>query len=374
MTGPIRVLVAEDSLTVRRRLCEVLAATPGLVVVGEATDGKQAIDLCQRLKPDVVTMDMMMPVMSGLAATEFIMAHCPTPILVVSSSLNRGEVFKTYEALAAGAVDVLDKPGADEVDGEWETRLVAAVKLVARIRVITHVRARLAGLGHSRLDVPGAPWPPGSPSGPPGAAASVMGLPMRPCDVVVIGASTGGPAAILDVLRGLRQPFPVPILFVLHIGEPFGMAFAEWLDGQTGLRVAYPRDGDRVSAAAGRVVMAPPDVHLVVRDGRIRLTHDPMRHSCRPSVDLLFESVAREYGSGAVAALLTGMGRDGAAGLLEIRRAGGFTIAQDEASSVVYGMPREAVLLDAVDRQLPLADIGPVLSRMAAGIAERRQP
>jgi two-component system chemotaxis response regulator CheB len=363
MTAPLRVLVAEDSLTVRRRLCEVLAADAEITVVGEAVDGKQAIELCQRLKPDVVTMDMMMPVMSGLSATEYIMAHCPTPILVVSSSMNRGEVFKTYEALAAGAVDVLDKPGADEPDGEWEARLVSTVKLVARIRVITHPRARLGALGQSRLERAGAV------AGPLAPIART-----RACELVVIGASTGGPGAILDVLRGLRQPFPVPILFVLHIGEPFGMAFADWLDGQTGLRVAYAREGDRVDAAAGRVVMAPPDVHLAIRQGRLRLTHDPMRHSCRPSVDVLFESVAREYGAGAVAVLLTGMGRGGAAGLLAIRRAGGFTIAQDEASSVVYGMPREAMLLDAVDRQLGLADIGPTLSLLAAAPGEGRLP
>jgi two-component system, chemotaxis family, protein-glutamate methylesterase/glutaminase len=365
MTAPIRVLVAEDSLTVRRRLCDVLAANPDITVVGEAVDGKQAIELCQRLKPDVVTMDMMMPVMSGLAATEFLMAHCPTPILVVSSSLNRGEVFKTYEALAAGAVDVLDKPAADDVDGDWETRLVAAVKLVSRIRVITHPRARLGGLGQTRPELPVTALP---------STAVTAGAVSRPCEVVVIGASTGGPGAILEVLRGLRQPFPVPILFVLHIGEPFGIAFAEWLDGQTGLRVAYARDGDRVSAAAGRVVMAPPDAHLVIRQGRLRLTHEPMRHSCRPAVDALFESVAREYGGSAVGVLLTGMGRDGAAGLLDIRRAGGFTIAQDEASSVVYGMPREAVLLGAVDRQLPIAEIGPALSLITMTATERRLP
>ncbi len=356
MTDRLRVLVADDSLTVRRLLCDVLSADPAIAVVGEAVDGKQAIELCQRLQPDVVTMDMMMPVMSGLAATEYIMAHCPTPILVVSSSLNRGEVFKTYEALAAGAVDVLDKPGADDADGEWEARFVAAVKLVARIRVITHPRGRLGVLGQPRPDFPAVPGASPAPLAP---------WAPRPGEVVVIGASTGGPGAILELLRGLRQPFPLPILFVLHIGEPFALAFADWLDGQTGIRVGYARDGDRVGTAAGRVVIAPPDVHLVVRQGRLRVTHDPMRHSCRPSVDVLFESVAREYGARAVAVLLTGMGRDGAAGLLAIRKAGGFTIAQDEASSVVYGMPREAMLLDAVDRQLPLSEIGPALSLIA---------
>jgi two-component system chemotaxis response regulator CheB len=184
-------------------------------------------------------------------------------------------------------------------------------------------------------------------------------------EVVVIGTSTGGPGAILEILRTVALPFPLPILFVLHIGEPFGVAFAEWLDGQTGMRVAYARDGDPVSQRAGRVTMAPPNSHLVVRSGCLRLTQDPPRHSCRPSVDILFESAAHEYGPAVIAGLLTGMGKDGAAGLLEVRQRGGFTIAQDEGTSVVYGMPREAMILGAVERELPLAQIGPALSALA---------
>ncbi|HWD58448.1 MAG TPA: response regulator, partial [Stellaceae bacterium] len=143
----IRVLVVEDSLTVRRRICEVLAADPEIELAGEAADGKEAIELCRDRRPDIVTMDMILPVMSGLAATEYIMAHCPTPILVVSSSFNRGELFKTYDALAAGAVDVLEKPTGAEPEGVWERNLLAQVKLVSKIRVITHPRLRLAGLG-----------------------------------------------------------------------------------------------------------------------------------------------------------------------------------------------------------------------------------
>src|ERR1700730_4254190 len=134
-----RVLVVEDSLTVRKRLLEILAADPEIELAGEAEDGKRAIEICQKSRPDVITMDMMLPVMTGLAATEYIMAHCPTPILVVSASTNRGELFRTYEALAAGAVDVLEKPGADDHEGAWETRLLSTVKLVSRIKVITHL-------------------------------------------------------------------------------------------------------------------------------------------------------------------------------------------------------------------------------------------
>jgi two-component system chemotaxis response regulator CheB len=352
--GIIRVLVVEDSTTVRERLCDVLSGDPEIQMVGEASDGKHAIALCRDLKPDVVTMDMMLPTMSGLAATEYIMAHCPTPILIVSSSTNRGDLFKTYEALAAGAVDVLEKPRGDESDVLWERRFLATVKLVSRIRVITHPRARLGLMGARRM----------------GRSESVMAAtpsaPRQGYQIVAIGASTGGPAAILELLRSLPTDFSIPLLFVLHIGEQFGGPFADWLDGQTARRVGFAKDGDRIATARGRVVMAPADRHLTVENGRFRLTRDPERHSCRPSVDVLFESVASEFGPSAAACLLTGMGRDGAAGLHRIRQAGGFTIAQDERTSVVYGMPREAVLLGAAERVLPLDEIGPLLGNLPA--------
>jgi two-component system chemotaxis response regulator CheB len=338
-----RVLVAEDSLTVRMRLVEILRGDPEIELVGMAQDGKQAIELCAKLKPDIVTMDMMMPVMSGLSATEYIMAHCPTPILVVSASVNRGELYRTYEALSAGAVDVFDKPKGDEPDGAWERNFLATVKMVARIRVITHPRGRLMS----------APRPPIHQTPKP--------APGRRIELVAIGASTGGPGAIVEILRALPPEFHLPILFVLHINEPFGAAFAEWLDGQTERRVAYGKEGEPVEALAGRVAMAPVGHHLIVRDRRLRLIDTPERWSCRPSVDVLFESLGPEYGAAAAACLLTGMGKDGADGLLQLRRAGGLTIAQDEASSVVYGMPREAAQLGAAGEILPLSEIGPRL-------------
>jgi two-component system chemotaxis response regulator CheB len=338
----LRVLVVEDSLTIRRRLCDVLGADPDVEVIAEADDGKKGIELCQTLRPDVMTLDMHLPVMSGLAATEFIMAHCPTPILIVSSSANRGDLFKTYDALAAGAVDVLEKPTGDEIDDSWERKLLAAVKLVARIRVITHPRARLRGVSLTPLPAPEPSA--GGPSGPP--------------RVVAIGASTGGPSALVQILREIPKGLPVPILIVLHIGELFGAAFAEWLDEQTPLDVSNARDGQRLAGPGGRVFLAPPGSHLIVRNGTLLLTSDPERHSCRPSIDVLFESVAREYGRSALGCLLTGMGRDGATGLLEMRARGGTTIAQDEATSVVYGMPREAALLGAAERILPISAIG----------------
>jgi two-component system chemotaxis response regulator CheB len=355
--GTRRVLVVEDSLTVRRYLVEVLRADPEIEVVGEASDGKAAIELCQSLRPDIITMDMMLPVMSGLAATEYIMAYCPTPILIVSSSTNRREVFKTYDALAAGAMEVLDKPSGEHADEQWEQKLLTTVKLISKIKAITHPRARLSNAQEST-----------------GRALRPQSGTSSTCRVVALGTSTGGPAAVLRILRGLPSDFPIPILLAIHIGRPFAAPFAEWLDGQSPLRVAYAREGERLPGPGkSGVIVAPPDYHLVVRGNRLRLTSDPERHSCRPSVDVLFESLANEIGSGTAACLLTGMGRDGADGLLAVRNSGGATLAQDEATSVVYGMPREAAVLGAAERILPLDQFAPALLSLAGYNSDGRR-
>jgi two-component system chemotaxis response regulator CheB len=348
MPKRIRVLVIDDSLTVRQRLVEVLSGDPDFEVIGDAEDGKRAIELCRELRPDVITLDMMMPVMSGPAAVEYIMAHFPTPILIVSSSTNRGELFKMYDALAAGAVDVLEKPTGDDSSGTWERDFLSRVKLVSKIKVITHVRARL----HPSQPAP-SPELPVKPAAP------------RKLRVVAIGASTGGPRAVVEVLRSLPYPFPVPILIVIHIGKAFGASLADWLDAETAHSVSCARDGESLENAAGRVLIAQPDVHMAVRGGRIHFTNDPARHSCIPSVDVLFESVAETFGSAGAGCLLTGMGRDGAAGMLAMRQRGAMTIAEDESTCVVYGMPREAVLLNAAEQVLPLGEIGHALTRLA---------
>ena len=343
----IRVLLVEDSLTMRHHLRESLAADPELQVVGEAADGAQAVELVRRLRPDVVTMDMMLPTMSGMVATEHIMAEHPTPILVVSSA-DRQELFTTYNALAAGAVDVLEKPRGDASDADWGRRLCQAVRLVSRIRVITHPRARLDGRGRPAVEA---------------LPLTAAGDHLR---VIALGASTGGPGALTDLLRALPAVFHPPVLCVQHIAasEPFAVAFSDWLAGQTGRDVSYARDGTAIGALGGRVILAPPDRHLLVRDGVLRLSDDPPRHSCRPSVDVLFESVAAEFGPSAAGCLLTGMGRDGAEGLLRMRSRGAVTFAQDEASCVVYGMPREAALLGAAAYVLPPARIAARLIEM----------
>ena len=354
----IRVLVVEDSLTTRRHLVEVLSADPDLSVAGEAQDGKRAIELCRSLRPDVITLDMMLPIMSGVAVTEYVMAFCPTPILIVSASTNRGELYKTYDALAAGAVDVFEKPAGHDPNDVWERGLVSSVKLVSRIRVITHVRGRLGAVGR----IPNGRPTFASPDGAPGKS------------IVAIGGSTGGPSAIVEIFRGLPPGFPIPILLVMHIGEPFGAAFAEWLDGQSALRVRYARDGEPLPGLGQTgVLMAPPGFHLVVEHGRLRLSSDSERNSCRPSVDVLFESLAKVLGGETAACLLTGMGKDGAAGLLALRQAGALTFAQDEASSIVFGMPREAIQIGAVDQVLSLDEIAPALVAVACGPKTRRK-
>ncbi|WP_433203974.1 chemotaxis protein CheB [Dactylosporangium sp. CS-047395] len=341
----IRVLIVEDSATVRGCLREALTPAEGFEIVGEATDGGQAVELCRRLRPDVITMDVMLPVMTGLVATEQIMAVAPTPILVVCSA-DRRELFTTYDALAAGAVDVLEKPRGDAGDASWGRRLRTAVKVVSRIRVVTKRR-------------PG-PTPPPVRAARPAAAATTR--------AIAIGASTGGPGAIVRLLRALPAGFAIPVLYVQHLSanESFAQAYTGWLAEQTGHVVGYARGGEALGALGGRVTMAPPDLHLLVKDGHLHLSSAPPRHSCRPSVDTLFESLAAGLGGSAAGCLLTGMGRDGAGGLLALRRAGALTFAQDAASSVVYGMPKEAVALGAAAESLPPEQIGARLAALAS--------
>jgi two-component system chemotaxis response regulator CheB len=343
-----RVLVVEDSLTVRKHIVQILNTSNDFEIVGEAGDGKSAIELCRTLAPDVMTMDMMLPVMTGVAATEYIMAHYPTAILIVSSSMNRGEQFRTYDALAAGAVDVLEKPTGLPLDANWGQRLLKALRLVSRIRVIRHPRALLGKFSiDSGRSVPSLDFPT-----------------QREVHLVAIGASTGGPGAMHHILSGLSKNFSLPILLVLHIAEAFGPSLIEWLDAQSALPVRYARHGEPLPVS-GCVLVAPPGQHLVCRNRTLHLSTEPERHSCRPSVDVLFESLAEEMGRATFACLLTGMGKDGAAGLLRLREAGAHTIAQDEESCVVFGMPYEAIRLGAAKSILPLNQIPNALARLS---------
>lgn len=367
-----RVLVVEDSHTIRKYLVEVLTSSPDFEVVGEAADGEQAIRLCESLRPDVVTMDIVLPVLSGVAATEYIMAWCPTPIVIVSASVNRGDALKTYDALAAGAVDLVDKPTIGESRDAWQAAFLSRVRMVARIKVITHPRGRLQGSSRWAARSDRAETAPQRVSGA-GVSSGAAPLPARstiaPGTVraIAIGASTGGPAAVAEILRGLPATYPIPILLVIHVSEQFAFALAEWLNTQSNLPVRFAVDGEPLPPVGQpAVLLAPAGSHMVIERGLLRMKKSPERHSCRPSVDELFESIASQLGAAATCVLLTGMGRDGAAGLLAARNAGCATIAQDEASSIVFGMPGEAIRLDAAGRILPLDRIAPALSGLAA--------
>jgi two-component system chemotaxis response regulator CheB len=325
---------------------------------------------------------MMLPGLDGVRATEEIMAFSPTPIVIVSASQNRGEALTTFEALTAGAVDVLDKPVGDEVDDRWERALVATVRRAARIKVITHPRAKLRKPGASGTGSGTSSGTRGGGGAVPERAADVEERPpSRPASrraaprLVAVGTSTGGPPALVAILAALPADFPLPILLVNHIAPSFAASFVDWLGGYVRLPVRAARDGEPApQPGRGEVLVAPAERHLVLRGGRVALTADPERHSCRPSVDALFESVAREVGDGAVACLLTGMGKDGAEGLLAVRRAGGHTIAQDEATSAVFGMPREAIRLGAAVEVLPLGRIGAALEGLAARARRSERP
>jgi two-component system chemotaxis response regulator CheB len=348
----VRILIVDDSLTVRRRLAELFAFDPECEVVGEAMDGQQGYELCQRLRPDVVTMDLMMPRVDGLQATELIMAHCPTPIVVLSAAENRTEGMRTMDALAAGAVEAVDKP-AGLPDARWVSSLVSRVKMASRVKVITHLRARR----RSEVAMPAVTAP---------VAPRMVVPPLVAPRLLVIGASTGGPSAIRTLFKALPADFPLPILLVLHITEQFDAAMANWLEAQCGLQVRGAADGEPLSEIGRRSVrMAPGNRHLIVRGGRLRLEEGPERHSCRPSVDELFESVAKELGPAAIGCLLTGMGKDGAEGLAAMRKAGACTVVEDESTCVVFGMPREAIRLGAAQHVVGLTEIAPLLATLA---------
>lgn len=324
----LKVLIAEESPALRQKLAEILNRG-GIEVVGEAWQGRQVVELCEQLRPDLVLMAVDLEGMNGLEATEQIMAFSPTPILVLS---DRPTHPNCQKVLAAGAVDCISSR-------DWENGLVRRVRLVSRVAVITHPRARL-----KRADL--GPPPPG-------------GLPR--VRLICLGTSTGGPGALVEILSSLPPTLQVPILVVIHIQPPLGGGFAQWLASKVPRPVDYARSGQLWQECRGRVLLAPPDRHLRLAGPRLVLDDQPPRHSCRPSVDVLFESVAQEVGSAALACLLTGMGRDGAAGLLAIHRAGGLTMAQDEASSVVYGMPREAVQLGAAQKVVPLQQVSTLI-------------
>jgi len=343
---PIRVLVVDDSALVRKAISDALARDPELEVVGTASDPYVAREKIARLDPDVLTLDLEMPRMDGLTFLRILMQHHPLPVLVVSSLAQAGSR-AALEALEAGAVDVLAKP-----DGTMSLGALAD-------KLAWHVKAAAAAGRHLRRSQPVTP-------GQHVHGAEPGRLPMAPAHdrgLIVIGASTGGVAALRQLVPALPAGLP-PIAIVQHISPAFSRAVAERLAEMSA--VAVREAGDDEPLLPGECVIAPGGVHLAIeqRDGfRTRLVRSPPLHHCRPAVDVLFRSAAEAAGSNVVAALLTGMGSDGALGMQAIHAAGGTTLAEDASSCVVYGMPKAAVELGVVDRIVPL-------DRMAAAVVE----
>ncbi len=336
----------------RRLLVHILDADPGLRVEGEAADGAEAVRLAQRLQPAVIVMDVLMPVLDGLEATRKIMQIRPTPIVLVSAGFRDQDLGRSFEALQAGALSILTKPPGPGTRsfGEQAAALTTTVKLMAEVKL---VRRRAAG----RI-CPGATPRPSPP---------LIGT-HRPVKVAAIAASTGGPAALATILGGLPDSTPVPILVVQHIAPGFCQGLVNWLDRGSALPVRLAGHGEPLRA--GQVFVAPSHAHLgVTVAGTVVLSHDPPIGPHRPSATYLFRSVADAYPASAVGVVLTGMGDDGAAGLQALKAAGGLVLAQDERTSVVYGMPREADNLGVVDRNLPLDQIAAALASTWARVS-----
>jgi two-component system chemotaxis response regulator CheB len=354
--GPIRLMVVEDSPTARDLLVALFNQTSDVEVVATAADGEEAVKLAIELRPDVITMDIHMPRLNGLEAARQILQIAPIPIVMVTSSLNRRDMNLTFEALRVGALTVIKKPVmADDASCK---EVVQIVKLMADVQVVRRWKREPAGpeLNPARLDTAALNQGWGSSAIPPPQ-------PKNGWAAVGIASSTGGPAALVSVLKNLPEDYPLPVLVVQHITRGFAGAFSEWLNGELKLRVKLAVHGE--TPLPGTLLIAPDDMHMQISDRRTILLHSsPPYKGLRPSANYLFFSMARVYQHQAVGVVLTGMGDDGADGLADLHRCGGMVLAQEEASCVVYGMPREAVARSAVDQILPPEQIGSTLMRL----------
>ncbi len=350
MPEKVNVLVAEDSPTVRRMFVRAVNAVADMQVIGEATNGQDAVVMARRLRPGVILMDLVMPGMDGLAATREIMYQNPTPIVVVSASLEQFETDIGFETVSAGALTVLQKPvGPQDPDHEPQmTELLNTLRAMSAVRVIHHAKVNGNGSNHGSNPTNNKTSTVGVAAPPKPAAGSVTPR------LVAIASSTGGPAALCEIARQLPADFPLPIVVVQHIAPDFVSSLASWLASTTVLRVVIAEENDQ--PCPGCIYLAPGGKHLRMnKSGRFAFSPSPETSPHIPSCDVFLESVARAYGAEAIGVILTGMGSDGANGMLELHWAGAYTIAQDEASCVVFGMPHETIERGAARQVLPLS-------------------
>jgi two-component system chemotaxis response regulator CheB len=346
----IRVLIADDSAFMRKVLVSILDSDDAFEVVGEARDGREAVEKSAHLKPHVITMDIMMPHMDGLQATEVIMSTEPRPILIVSSESREGAE-ATLRALELGAIDFVAKP-TSAIDLDMSTvrdEMVRKLRTASKVRVVRNllrpVSPKMAQMKPSAMDYAAAPV--------------ADGLPLP---VAVLAASTGGPATLMKLIPDIPANFPAAVLVVQHMPGGFTEQFAEQLSAVSRNPVRHATNGDVL--LAGCIYVCPGDCHLRIEPpGRIALDPGPRVAGYRPSIDVTLESVAALVGANAAVAILTGMGNDGARGVMAVQENGGLVIAQDEATSVIFGMPLEAIKTGAVSQVLPLDQIAAALTR-----------
>ncbi len=350
----IRLLIVEDSAVVRELLQHIFSSDPDIQVIGAVTNGLEAVDFVSKVRPDVITMDIDMPKMGGFEATRKIMETTPVPIVILTASWDPNDVNKTWKAMEAGAVHALEKPlfiGDIEQSTEIKS-LIQTVKLMSEVKVVRRWPKKTVPDSVEKKTI----------------SDKDNGIARLDIDIVAIGASTGGPPAVKTILSALPENFPVPLLLVQHIAPNFSKSFVEWLDQAGPLKVKLALNGEKV--LPGYVYVGPDQFHMRVdRSGRISLTQDKPENGLRPSVSYLFRSVAEVYGNRALGILLTGMGRDGAEELVLMKKKGATTIAQDKESSVVHGMPGEAIKLGGASLVLPPEKI----AHMLVAFAHRRK-
>lgn len=346
----------DDSASVRTLFVEMFKREEDFEVVGCAEDGYSAVRMVRDLKPDVVTMDVNLPDCDGFRVTRMIMEENPVPIVIVSAIYRASDAEIGFRLIDTGALAFHNKPALkseDFVDQMQE--IIVSARLMSEVRVVRR-KSRFSKDSGQKVVEPVAPTP--QPE-----------LPSTKGKVVCVGASTGGPQAIKQILMTLPKEFPAPVLIVQHMSEGFTEGMVSWLKNNTGHDIRIASHDEKLTP--GVVYFAPEGIHMEVSaNKRIVLTDAPIVNGIKPSASILFNSVARNIGRSAVGVLLTGMGRDGADGLLEIRRNGGYTIAQDEESSIVFGMPGEAVKIGAAKSVLPLDSIGGELCRIFLGLLE----
>lgn len=351
MRKTVRIVVADDSPFTCRLLTAYFQASPDLRVVGTAHDGARAVEMVHELHPDVLTMDLNMPGMNGLQALEIIMQECPIPVVVVSG-LSRRAAETTRQAIDQGAVDFIFKysPSADIDPEALRKEIVSKVRSAAQIKVVRSIRSYQKRMREERVMAQIEPL-----------AIETFGAPIFHGNVIVIGASTGGPVALRELLSTLPADFPDAVIVVQHIPAGFTGALASQLERQSKLKVREAQNGDVVRG--GQALVAPGGQHLLIRpDGRVELNQAVEICGHRPSIDVTMQSAAQVFGAQTRGILLTGMGEDGVQGLLAIRAKGGKTFAQDEKSSIVYGMPKRAIKKGLVDFIASPAELSKLLS------------